>query len=88
MEKAIERIAQMEMLYDEVDAALNDNEGVQAAMRQKIQILRTYMESGVWLADYELDERGGLPRGMKRGVLSQDGLYDLLERAKEAEVRR
>jgi hypothetical protein len=28
---------------------------------------------------YEADERGELPPDLKRGVLSQDALYDLLE---------
>jgi len=36
------------------------------------------MDSGQWLADYELDEAGGLPPDLKRGVLSEDGLYNLL----------
>lgn len=31
--------------------------------------------------DYEADERGELPPDMKRGVLSQDALYNLLEGA-------
>lgn len=88
MEKAIKRIARMEALFDEVSAAMDAEMGAEIAMREKIQILRAYMESGEWLADYELDERGALPQGMKRGVLSQDGLYDLLERTKEAEERR
>lgn len=88
MEKAIKRIARMEALFDEVSTAMNAGEDISAAMREKTQVLRAYMESGTWLADYELDENGALPQGMKRGVLSQDGLYDLLERTKEAEERR
>ena len=32
--------------------------------------------------DYEADERGELPPDLKRGVLSQDALYDLLEERK------
>lgn len=31
--------------------------------------------------DYEADEAGLLPADLKRGVLSQDGIDDLLERA-------
>ena len=29
--------------------------------------------------DFEADERGELPKDLKRGVLSEDALYDLLE---------
>ena len=41
------------------------------------------MDSGQWLRDYEADERGELPVGLKRGVLSQDALYDLLTSVRE-----
>ena len=46
---------------------------------EKLQELALYMESGQWLQDYELDEAGLLPQDLKRGVLAQDTLYDLLE---------
>ncbi|MBQ8827446.1 MAG: DUF4298 domain-containing protein [Oscillospiraceae bacterium] len=45
--------------------------------------LTEYYEGGQWLADYESDERGELPSDLKRGVLSQDGLYNLLEDIKQ-----
>jgi hypothetical protein len=47
----------------------------------KLQLLDAYYTSGQWKEDYEADERGELPPDMKRGVLSQDALYDLLEGA-------
>ena len=37
-----------------------------------------YYTSGLWRDDYEADERGELPPDLKRGVLSQDALYNLL----------
>ena len=63
----IERIRQMEALYD---LALRTGE-ISGELVE-------YYESGQWLRDYEADERGELPRDLKRGVLSQDGLWDLL----------
>lgn len=63
----IQRIEYMESLYDRA--------------RETGQIpreLREYYENGQWLRDYEADERGELPATLKRGVLSQDGLWDLL----------
>ena len=63
----IERIAYMESLYD---LALRTG--------QIPRELREYYENGQWLLDYEADERGELPATLKRGVLSQDGLWDLL----------
>ena len=47
-------------------------------LRRMLEALTDYYENGQWLRDYELDQRGGLPAGLKRGVLSQDGVWDLL----------
>lgn len=47
-------------------------------MEHYYEALKEYYESGLWLSDYEADERGELPADLKRGVLSQDGLYNLL----------
>ena len=66
----IERVERYERLFDEV-AAQSDPE--------KLAELDAYYTSGLWRDDYEADERGELPPDLKRGVLSQDGLYDLLE---------
>ena len=46
---------------------------------EKLRLLDDYYSSGEWREDYEADERGELPPDLKRGVLSQDALYDLLE---------
>ena len=63
----IPRIQSMEEIYDRV--------------RKDIETLREYEQSGQWLEDYEADERGEIPRDLKRGVLSQDGLDELFEEA-------
>ena len=77
----IERIQQMEQYYDavlqEVEKNVNELYG-NAEINKMIQELNEYMDSGLWLKDYERDERGELPKGLKRGVLSEDGLYNLL----------
>lgn len=41
------------------------------------------MDSGQWKADFEADEAGEIPDEVKRGVLSEDGLYDLLQGAEK-----
>ena len=41
-------------------------------------VLAAYMDSGQWQRDYTADEQGRIPKNMKRGVLSQDELYNLL----------
>ena len=74
----LERIAAMEAAYDRARAALAAGASAEAELR----VLAAYMDSGDWLVDYEADEQGLLPADLKRGVLSQDGLYDLLKEAR------
>ena len=77
----IARVQQMEQYMDEVSEALRigpNKVKEDRLLRKKIKILTDYMDSGQWLADYEADERGELPTDLKRGVLSQDGLYNLI----------
>ena len=64
----IERITYMEALFDR-------------ALETRVipDELRDYYTGGQWLRDYEAQERGELPRELKRGVLSQDGLWNLME---------
>lgn len=86
MKETIRRIRQMELYFDMVNQALNIDMHFAKSdthIISMINILTDYMESGQWQKDYEADERGELPRDLKRGVLSQDGLYDLLERTKD-----
>lgn len=81
LKKTIERIEYMESLFDEVsNAVAADGDSIinDAEIKEKMQILTRYYENGQWLKDYECDERGELPPGLKRGVLSEDGLYNLL----------
>ena len=74
-EMMIQRIEQMEKIFDKVQNGIAENN---VPAEELIQELKIYYESGLWLSDYEADERGELPVGLKRGVLSQDGLYNLL----------
>ena len=40
-----------------------------------------------WKDDFAMDEKGELPDKLKRGILSEDGIYNLLERNKELKER-
>ena len=50
-----------------------------AALKRKTAALSAYYGSDKWKTDFAADEAGLLPKDLKRGVLSEDGLYDLLE---------
>ena len=53
------------------------------AVRPELEELTAYYEGPLWREDFEADEAGELPPELKRGVLSEDGLWNLLVRAKE-----
>lgn len=79
--EAIQRIERMEELFNNVTALLEtcQNPGsMPPEGRKMLQQLVDYQDSGSWLHDYELDEKGILPDTLKRGVLSEDGLYNLI----------
>ena len=86
----IERIQEMEACLDasekairELSEALTAFEEVQPQYRK----LSDYYGSDQWRQDYEDDEAGKLPRDLKRGVLSEDAVYDLLTENRELLVR-
>ena len=77
----IQRITDLEYKFSEVSrvmAALDKALDEYADIKSYIDDLKDYMESGQWRADFEADERGEIPSDIERGVLSEDGLYDLL----------
>ena len=86
IEKAIKRIREMEGILDstvqKVDA-LEESIIAFIACQSEIQKLESYYTSDDWKEDYTLDEEGKLPPDLKRGVLSEDGIYNLLERNRE-----
>ena len=86
LESILARIARMEEYMDALENALRLGLALDTPeMQEKIRLLADYMDSGLWLQDYERDERGEFPSTLKRGVLSEDGLYNLLTEIKTPE---
>ena len=85
-EDVIARIKRMEQYFDEIgEIAKKDTKEVYEndVLRKKWQELLAYYEGGQWLKDFECDERGELPKNLKRGVLSEDGVYNLITKIEE-----
>ena len=57
-----------------LEEALDAFDGIQEDVKE----LAAYYDDDAWREDFEADEAGRLPRDLKRGVLSEDGLYDIL----------
>lgn len=80
--KRIERIAHMENLFDKSEEVVRHLEQALedfAALQPDIAELEAYYTSPQWRKDFEADETGKLPKELKRGVLSEDGIWNLLE---------
>ena len=82
----IERIKQMELRMEraakavmELSAALDNYEAVQ----DDIAALEQYYGSEEWKQDFAADEAGLLPADLKRDVLSEDGIWNLLSDVRE-----
>lgn len=77
IKSSIKRIEVMELLFDKT-LLLHEKGDKSNELSEALTVLKEYYENGQWLHDYELDENGLLPKELKRGVLSQDGLYELI----------
>ena len=86
----IERIMQMERCLDRasqavmrLSAALDEYTEAQDALRQ----LSDYYGSDAWKQDFNDDSKGLLPHDLKRGVLSEDAVWNLLEDVRDVKER-
>ena len=83
IQEAIDRIRRMEACFDRLQSIADEDAETlreDAVSLEMLQTLMQYYETGQWLQDYELDEKGLLPQDMKRGILAQDAVYDFLDR--------
>lgn len=77
----LQRIAAMEAAFDRTAEAVKALESALDAYETAqvdIDRLTDYLDSGAWREDFEADEAGLVPVELKRGVLSEDALYNLL----------
>ena len=80
--KQIEHILYMENLLNYIMEARKEqhaNQEKSAKIQKTIRILADYYSSKEWKQDFADDEAGLLPKDFKRGVLSEDGIWNILE---------
>ena len=73
----------MEACFDALLAAVEKDPS--SVDKKLLRTLTGYYDGGKWRQDYELDEMGYLPPSLKRGVLSEDGVDNLLDLLASAE---
>ena len=62
--------------------AMEEYEAAQEALRD----LESYYGSEEWKQDFADDEAGLLPKDLKRGVLSEDAIWNVLEEWRELRI--
>ena len=80
-----QRIAHYEALMNDASSAVHALQAALldfSAVQPKLDQLTAYYESAAWKQDFAADEAGLLPPDLHRGVLSEDGLFLLLEDAR------
>ena len=72
MERNLERA---KYALSALSEALDEYDSVQDSLQE----LASYYGSATWKQDFADDEQGKLPHTLKRGILSEDVLWDVLE---------
>ena len=84
------RIREMERRLEEATAAVRQMEVAverYETAQEAVRMLATYLDSEEWRQDFADDEKGLLPHDLKRGVLSEDGIWNLLEDNRDVAMR-
>ena len=76
MEEATAAVRQMEEAVERYEA-----------VQEAVAVLEAYLGSEEWRQDLADDEKGLLPQDLKRGVLSEDGIWNLLEDNRDVAMR-
>ena len=93
MEKNKEQIARIHKMERRLNRALSAMKRLELALEKyeaaqdDIAALDEYYGSDLWKQDLADDEAGRLPNDLKRGVLSEDGIWNLLTDFKELKER-
>lgn len=90
MQNQIERIREMELRMERVAKTVEELMTALShfkALDDDLEVLDQYYGSDEWKQDFAADEAGRLPRDLKRGVLSEDGLWNLLSEVREMNKR-
>ena len=80
--KQTERIERMEQNLERATNALrvlNDALDEYEAAQDALHELDTYYGSDTWKQDFSDDEQGKFPNNLKRSVLSEDAIWNVLE---------
>ena len=85
----IERIKWMEQRFNNALVAIKDGSADSLKVIEKdVAELSKYYGSELWKRDFAADEAGNLPPDLKRGVLSEDGIWNLLSNYRDIQKKK
>ncbi len=70
-------------VHAQLQKALEDFDSIQ----QDVKELERYYSSTEWKNDFACDENGLIPKEIKRGILSEDGIYSMLDENQFLQMR-
>lgn len=82
----IERIKTMEEHLNKASQAvraLSDALDLYAEAMESIETIDDYLVSDEWQQDFDDSEAGRLPKDLKCGVLSEDGIWNVIDTSRE-----
>ena len=85
-ESQLQRISYYEAVMQELSSAVRAEGTTREELKSlepKADELGEYLSSDAWKQDFADEEAGNLPANLRRGVLSEDGIYNLLESYRE-----
>ena len=77
----IKRVERMEELLNAAAKAVRHTDAALSELllaKEGLRELEAYYCDGEWMEDFRRDEAGLFPEDLRRGVLSEDAMYDLL----------
>ena len=69
-------------------AIKDDSAALLKAIKEDVAELSKYYGSELWKLDFAADEAGNLPPDLKRGVLSEDGIWNLLSDYRDIQKKK
>ena len=77
----------MEQRFNNALAAIKDESADSLKpIKEDVAELSKYYGSELWKLDFAADETGNLPPDLNRGVLSEDGIWNLLSNCREMKL--
>lgn len=86
-EVQVRRIQYYETLLQKAEQILRNENISYPELELYIQELDDYYTGPAWKEDLAADEAGMLPAGLRRGVLSEDGIYNVLQEYRERTLK-